>query len=116
MSQGKVLSVLVIGAGMSGICMGIKLQERGIGDFLIIEKSPDVGGTWFDNSYPGACCDVASVLYSYSFEPNPNWSRKFSPHNEIQAYFSHCVDKYGLRDNFSVLRQFPCSNAFHHFI
>jgi cation diffusion facilitator CzcD-associated flavoprotein CzcO len=98
MSQGKVLSVLVIGAGMSGICMGIKLQDRGIGDFLIIEKSPGVGGTWFDNSYPGACCDVASVLYSYSFEPNPNWSRKFSPHNEIQAYFSHCVDKYGLRD------------------
>ncbi|MBE9538619.1 MAG: NAD(P)/FAD-dependent oxidoreductase [Proteobacteria bacterium] len=96
MADEKILDTLIIGAGMSGICMGIKLQERGIDDFLIIEKSPDVGGTWYDNSYPGACCDVASVLYSYSFEPNPNWSRKFSPHDEIQAYFSHCVDKYGL--------------------
>ncbi len=72
----------IIGAGMSGICMGVKLQERGIDDFLIIEKSPDVGGTWYDNSYPGACCDVASVLYSYSFEPNPDWSRVFSPHKK----------------------------------
>jgi len=96
MDEEKVLSVLIIGAGMSGICMGVKLQERGINDFLIIEKSPEVGGTWYDNSYPGACCDVASVLYSYSFEPNPNWTRVFSPHNEIQAYFSHCVKKYGL--------------------
>ncbi|MCL4106034.1 UNVERIFIED_CONTAM: hypothetical protein GTU68_058340 [Idotea baltica] len=83
---------------MSGICMGIQLQERGIDDFLIVEKSPDVGGTWYENTYPGACCDVASVLYSYSFEPNPNWSRKFSGHEEIQAYFAHCIDKYALRD------------------
>ena len=97
MAEDNILDVIVIGAGMSGICMGIKLQERGIDDFLIVEKSPDVGGTWYDNSYPGACCDVASVLYSYSFEPNPDWSRKFSPHDEIQAYFVHCVDKYGLR-------------------
>ncbi len=98
MAEDKILDLIVIGAGMSGICMGIKLQERGIDDFLIIEKSPDVGGTWYDNSYPGACCDVASVLYSYSFEPNPDWSRKFAPHDEIQAYFVHCVDKYGLGD------------------
>jgi cation diffusion facilitator CzcD-associated flavoprotein CzcO len=98
MSQDRTVSVIVIGAGMSGICMGVKLQDRGIDDFVIIEKSPDVGGTWYDNTYPGACCDVASVLYSYSFEPNPNWSRKYSAHDEIQAYFSHCVDKYGLRD------------------
>jgi len=96
MAKGKILDAVIIGAGMSGICMGIKLQERDLSDFLIVEKSPDVGGTWYDNSYPGACCDVASVLYSYSFEPNPNWSRKFSPHDEIQAYFAHCVDKYGL--------------------
>lgn len=92
------VSVAIIGAGMSGLCMGIKLRERGIDDFVILEKSPDVGGTWFDNTYPGACCDVPSVLYSYSFEPNPRWSRKYSPWNEIQAYFSHCADKYGLRD------------------
>lgn len=98
MTADKVFNVIIIGAGMSGICMGVKLQARGINEFLIVEKSPDVGGTWYDNNYPGACCDVASVLYSYSFEPNPDWSRTFSPHDEIQAYFSHCVDKYGLRD------------------
>ncbi len=96
MADENVLSTLIIGAGMSGICMGIKLAQRGISNFLIVEKSPEVGGTWYDNSYPGACCDVASVLYSYSFEPNPNWSRKFSPHDEIQAYFSNCVSKYQL--------------------
>ncbi|WP_189477786.1 flavin-containing monooxygenase [Halioglobus pacificus] len=90
-------AVAIVGAGMSGLCMGIKLLERGIDDFVILEKSPDVGGTWHDNTYPGACCDVPSVLYSYSFEPNPNWSRKYSPHDEIKAYFKHCVDKYGLR-------------------
>lgn len=88
--------VIVIGAGMSGLCMGIKLLERGIEDFLIFEKSDALGGTWNDNTYPGACCDVPSVLYSYSFAPNPDWSRKFSPHNEIKAYFEHCAERFGL--------------------
>lgn len=97
MSKVEPHSVVIIGAGMSGLCMGIKLLERGIDDFVILEKSAGVGGTWYDNSYPGACCDVPSVMYSYSFEPNPFWSRKFSPHNEIRAYFEHCADKYGLR-------------------
>jgi cation diffusion facilitator CzcD-associated flavoprotein CzcO len=87
---------IIIGAGMSGLCMGIKLRERGIDDFLILEKSPDIGGTWHDNNYPGACCDVPSVLYSYSFAPNPDWSRVFSPHNEIKAYFKRCADRFGL--------------------
>jgi cation diffusion facilitator CzcD-associated flavoprotein CzcO len=81
---------------MSGLCMGIKLRERGIEDFLILEKSPDVGGTWHDNRYPGACCDVPSVLYSYSFAPNPDWSRKFSPQDEIKAYFERCAERFGL--------------------
>jgi hypothetical protein len=89
--------VIVIGAGMSGLCMGIKLRERGIEDFLILEKSPGVGGTWHDNTYPGACCDVPSVLYSYSFAPNPDWSRKFSPHNEIRPILQRCADRFGLR-------------------
>ncbi len=88
--------VVVIGAGMSGLCMGIKLRERGITDFLIIEKSPEVGGTWHDNTYPGACCDVPSVLYSYSFAPNPDWSRKYSPHHEIKAYFQRTAERFGL--------------------
>jgi cation diffusion facilitator CzcD-associated flavoprotein CzcO len=88
--------VVIIGAGMSGLCMGIKLKERGIHDFVIIEKSPEVGGTWHDNTYPGACCDVASVLYSYSFAPNPGWSHKFSGHSEIKAYFQRCAEQFGL--------------------
>ncbi|GAB3283899.1 flavin-containing monooxygenase [Parahaliea aestuarii] len=93
----EILSVAIIGAGMSGLCMSIQLRKRGIDDFVILEKSAGVGGTWYDNTYPGACCDVPSVMYSYSFEPNPWWSRKYSPHNEIRAYFAHCADKYGLR-------------------
>ncbi|MFV0275722.1 MAG: flavin-containing monooxygenase [Parahaliea sp.] len=93
-----VFSVAIIGAGMSGLCMGIQLRQRGIDDFVIVEKSAGVGGTWYDNTYPGACCDVPSVLYSYSFEPNPWWSRKYAPHDEIRAYFEHCADKYGLRE------------------
>ncbi len=98
MSHSNNHQVIIIGAGMSGICMGVRLRELGIDDFVILEKSAGVGGTWYDNTYPGACCDVPSVLYSYSFEPNPNWSRKYSPHDEIRAYFEHCADKYGLRD------------------
>ena len=98
MTDGTAHQVIILGAGMSGLCMCIALRRRGIHDFLILEKSDGVGGTWHDNTYPGACCDVPSVLYSYSFEPNPRWSRKFSPHHEIRAYFEHCADKYGLRE------------------
>ncbi|MEM1112543.1 MAG: NAD(P)/FAD-dependent oxidoreductase [Pseudomonadota bacterium] len=89
--------VAIVGGGMSGICMGVALDRRGIRDFVILEKSADVGGTWLDNSYPGACCDVPSVLYSFSFAPNPDWSRKYSPQPEIQSYFSRCLDQFGLR-------------------
>ena len=90
-------TAIIIGAGMSGICMAKKLRERGIDDVLLLEKSAGPGGTWHDNSYPGACCDVASHLYSFSFEPNPDWSRAYSPQVEIQDYFERCVDRYGLR-------------------
>ncbi|MEM6543375.1 MAG: NAD(P)/FAD-dependent oxidoreductase [Pseudomonadota bacterium] len=90
------LDVAIIGAGMSGLCMGMKLLERGISNFAIFEKSADLGGTWHDNTYPGACCDVASVLYSFSFAPNPNWSRKYSPHHEIKAYFRDCAERFGI--------------------
>jgi cation diffusion facilitator CzcD-associated flavoprotein CzcO len=89
-------TVVILGAGMSGICMAIKLREAGIDDVLILEKSPAPGGTWHDNTYPGACCDVASHLYSFSFEPKPDWSRAFAPQAEIQAYFEHCTHKYQL--------------------
>jgi cation diffusion facilitator CzcD-associated flavoprotein CzcO len=90
-------TVLVLGAGMSGICMGVRLKHAGIDTFTIIERSAGVGGTWWDNVYPGAQCDVRSHLYSFSFEPKADWSRVFAPSDEIQAYAEHCVDKYGLR-------------------
>jgi len=68
---------LIIGTGFSGLGMGIELQRRGV-DFLILEKADDVGGTWRDNTYPGAACDVPSHLYSFSFEPKPDWPHVFS--------------------------------------
>lgn len=88
--------IAIIGTGFAGICMGIKLLEAGIRDFVILEKSSDIGGTWRDNTYPGAACDVISHLYSFSFEPNPNWSRMFAQQKEILDYTRHCVEKYGL--------------------
>lgn len=93
----KSHQVIIIGAGMSGLCMGIALLKRGIRDFVILDKSPAVGGTWYDNSYPGACCDVPSVLYSFSFAPKPDWSRRHAPHDEIRAYFEKTAERFGLR-------------------
>lgn len=97
-----VLDVLVVGAGFGGVATAIKLRERGIENFRVFEKAPAVGGTWWHNTYPGAACDIASHLYCYSFEPNPNWSRKYSPQAEIQAYIEHCVDKYGIRNHIQL--------------
>ena len=94
-----VLDALIIGAGFSGICLGKRLLDEGISHFRIADKAPKAGGTWYWNSYPGAACDVQSHFYSFSFEPNPDWSRKYSPWNEIQAYAEHCVDTYGLRSH-----------------
>lgn len=88
--------VIVIGAGMSGICMGIRLLEAGIEDFVIYEKKEKIGGTWRENTYPGLACDVPSYFYTYSFEPNPNWTHRFPPGSEIQQYFESVFDKYGL--------------------
>ncbi len=88
--------VLIVGAGFAGICMAIRLKQAGIESFTILEKSERVGGTWRENTYPGSGCDVPSHLYCYSFEPNPNWSRKYSGQAEIQAYLEHCVAKWEL--------------------
>ena len=92
-------SIAILGAGVSGLCMGIELKRAGIDSFTIYEKSDRVGGTWYDNSYPGAGCDVPSHLYCYSFEPNPDWTRKFSLQPEIRRYLEHCAAKYGVRDH-----------------
>jgi len=90
------VEVLIVGAGFSGICMGIKLLEAGMKNFLIIEKSDDLGGTWYENRYPGCACDVPAHLYSFSFERNPDWSRMFAGQQEIWRYLKSCVQRYGL--------------------
>lgn len=95
-----VLSAIIVGSGFGGIGMAVELRKRFIQDFVVLEKSHDVGGVWRDNTYPGAACDVPSHLYSFSFEPNPNWSRTFSPQAEIYAYLQGVVDKYKLREHF----------------
>jgi len=89
--------VAIIGSGFAGMGVSIALDRVGISDFILLEKSDDIGGTWRDNQYPGACCDVPSQLYSFSFELNPEWSRRFSPAEEIHAYQQHVMDKYNLR-------------------
>lgn len=89
-------SQLVIGTGFAGLCAAIKLKQQGENNFVILERNSQLGGTWYDNRYPGAACDVESHLYSFSFEPNPNWSRQFSPQQEILAYMNATAAKYDL--------------------
>ncbi|MDX6359663.1 MAG: hypothetical protein QOH37_2717, partial [Nocardioidaceae bacterium] len=94
------VSHLVVGAGFAGVCTAIKLAEDGETDFAVLEQSSDVGGTWRDNTYPGACCDIPSQLYSFSFAPNPEWSSSYSPQPEIQAYIQQVARDSGLLDRF----------------
>src|SRR4051812_30096386 len=89
-------TVAILGAGAGGIAMGIRLKRAGY-DFTIYERSDGVGGTWRDNTYPGAACDVPSHLYSFSFELNPWWSRTYATQPEILAYIERCTDQYGVR-------------------
>jgi cation diffusion facilitator CzcD-associated flavoprotein CzcO len=89
--------VAIAGAGMSGLCMAIQLKRAGIESFVVFEKSDRVGGTWADNTYPNAGCDIPSFLYSFSFEPKLNWSRKFARQPEIIEYFNHCASKYEIK-------------------
>jgi cation diffusion facilitator CzcD-associated flavoprotein CzcO len=94
---GAELPIAIIGAGFAGIATAIRLTQCGIGSFTIFERADEIGGTWRDNSYPGAACDVPSHAYSLSFEPNPGWTQRFSPAAEIQAYLLAIVEKWGLR-------------------
>ena len=91
------ISIVIIGTGFAGLGMGIRLRQAGIEDFVIFEQADHIGGTWRDNSYPGAACDIESHLYSFSFAPNPTWSRTFAPQAEILAYLDRCADQYALR-------------------
>ena len=91
-----ILDCIIVGAGFGGVAQGIALRKAGITRFVILEKSGAIGGCWHDNTYPGAACDVPSHLYSYSFEPNPGWSRKFASQTEIEEYIQGCAKKYGV--------------------
>ena len=91
------VDVLVIGSGFSGIGMGIQLERAGIDSFRILERGPDVGGTWRSNTYPGCACDVPSHLYSFSFEKNPAWTRMYPTQVEIWEYLKAVTEKHGLR-------------------
>jgi cation diffusion facilitator CzcD-associated flavoprotein CzcO len=89
--------VAIVGAGFAGIGMAIRLKQAGRDDFVVIEQADNVGGTWRDNTYPGCACDIPSHLYSLSFAPNANWSRRYPTQQEIQAYLEDCVARFGLR-------------------
>jgi cation diffusion facilitator CzcD-associated flavoprotein CzcO len=92
-------AVIVVGAGFSGIGMAIRMGQMGTDDFVVLDRGNDLGGTWRDNSYPGAACDVPSNLYSYSFALNPEWSSSFPSQGEIWDYMRRCVDHYGVADH-----------------
>ncbi|CAJ1496522.1 NAD(P)/FAD-dependent oxidoreductase [[Mycobacterium] kokjensenii] len=90
------ITAAIIGAGFAGIGAAIRLKDQGITDFAIFERDSRVGGTWRDNTYPGAACDIPSRLYSYSFAPNPDWSHTYSGSAEILAYIDRMVDTSGI--------------------
>jgi cation diffusion facilitator CzcD-associated flavoprotein CzcO len=92
-------SVVIIGAGFGGIGMAIRLRRAGVRDVVVLEKAAGLGGTWRDNVYPGAACDIPSHLYSFSFERR-DWSRKFAPQEEILGYLRDCAAKYGIEPRF----------------
>lgn len=90
-------SALIIGAGFTGLGAAIKLGQAGVDDIVILERAEQVGGTWRDNTYPGAACDIPSLLYSFSFVPNPSWSRAYSPAEEISRHVEDMADRFDLR-------------------
>ena len=91
--------IAIIGAGFAGIGTAIQLKKAGIQEFTIFERACEIGGTWRDNSYPGAACDVPSHVYSFSFEPSPNWNRAYAESHEIQGYLLSLVEKWRLREH-----------------
>ncbi len=93
----KAVDVLIVGAGFGGLGAAIRLMQQGVNDIVILERADDVGGTWRDNTYPGAACDIPSNLYSYSFAQNPDWSRAYSGSREILGYVRHLVREFGLQ-------------------
>jgi cation diffusion facilitator CzcD-associated flavoprotein CzcO len=91
------VDVVILGAGFSGLGAAIELQRRTDLTYVVLEKADDLGGTWRENTYPGVACDVPSHLYSYSFAPNPRWSKSYGSGAEIHAYMRDCAERYGVR-------------------
>jgi cyclohexanone monooxygenase len=100
--QVRTPDVAILGGGISGIGTAIQVAEQGLGRPLILERAAELGGTWRDNTYPGCACDIPSVLYSYSFAPNPDWTRFFAEGPEIQRYVLGIVERYGVARHASV--------------
>ena len=94
--------IAIIGAGFAGLGMAIRLKKAGYNSFVVFERGKEIGGTWRDNTYPGCGCDVASHLYSFSFEPNADWTRKFSKQPEILQYLKNCVRKNELEPHIQL--------------
>ncbi len=98
-SDPEPVRIAIVGSGFAGVGMAIRLKDAGIEDFVVLERAQDVGGTWQANTYPGCQCDVPSHLYSYSFEPNPSWTRTYSRQPEIWAYLRRTARRYGLGEH-----------------
>lgn len=93
----KEIDVVIAGAGFGGLCMAIQMRKNHNDNFIILEKGHEIGGTWRDNSYPGCACDVQSHMYSYSFAPKNDWSKRYAPWNEIQKYILDTAEDYDIR-------------------
>lgn len=98
-------SIAIAGAGFSGIGLAVRLKQAGFTDLTIYDKADEPGGVWRDNTYPGAACDAPSHLYSYSFEPKPDWTRRFAEQPEILDYLRACVGEYGLNPHLRLNTQ-----------
>jgi cation diffusion facilitator CzcD-associated flavoprotein CzcO len=88
--------LVIVGAGFAGLGLAVRLQQAGVEDFTILDRASEIGGTWRDNTYPGCACDVPSHLYSYSFAPNPDWSRAYGRQSEILAYLRAVAAEHGV--------------------
>src|SRR5579859_6780235 len=97
-ADARGVRIAIIGAGFGGIGVGIKLLAAGHRNVTVYERASGIGGTWWHNTYPGVACDAPSHIYSYSFAQQANWSRRFAPAHEIQAYLRDCVDSSGLAE------------------
>jgi len=103
-----IVDAVIVGSGFSGLCIAIKMQQAGM-SCVVLEQAGSLGGTWRDNTYPGAACDVPSNLYCFSFAPNPHWSRTYPQQAEIQTYMNECADTFDVRKNIQFNKSVTCA-------